>query len=205
MEIQDLKRYFGALEVPVELKDLIEFEKNILGDNLHLPGYKYSEGFELYLSAAEFSPADTKGFSISTGLRTCSEDPNFLAGLIEFAQADGTGSFYAFWVGDYLEQSLSQVPIAVFGSEGGFHIVAENIRGLLQILTLDVEPMVDFERVYYCKDEQNEPSAGSRIYQEWLRKKYGLATVNNADAVVANAQSKFQNQFLAWFEHYCPG
>ena len=58
-----------------------------------------------------------------------------------FAQATGGGSFYALW-SDGQTKTTSDMPVVVFGDEGGAHVVAENVRGLLQLLTYGVEPMV---------------------------------------------------------------
>jgi hypothetical protein len=45
--------------------------------------------------------------------------------------------------------------VVLFGSEGGYHVVAENIQQLLHLLTYDVEPMTSWESVFYYKDKQD--------------------------------------------------
>lgn len=176
---------FAGHTLPRELTALLDFERDELTGNVY-----YADGFELACDS-------DKG-----GLRTYSESPQFLAALLPFAQADGTGSEYAFWLGADLSQPLSQVPIVVFGSEGGHHVVAANIGELLQILTYDVEPMVDWDGVTYYKDDGKEPSEGSAIYQSWLSREFSLDPVSDAAAIVSRAQRKHGKAFASWMEEF---
>ncbi len=186
MEVQDLETIFPGARVPKELIELVSFEQNELGGQFY-----YCQGFELI--------ADTD----KAGLRTYSEEPDFLDGLVEFAQADGTGSTYALWLGADRKASPSQVPVVVFGSEGGYHLVAANLGELLQILTCDAEPMVDWDGVSYFVDEGKEASEGNHIFQSWLSNKLGLDPVGDADAVVVRAQKKHGQAFSEWMARYC--
>ena len=129
MTAQDLAKYFTGLIVPPKLLALLKFEHEFANNQF------YAEGFEFCLSPEK------------RALRTWSEAPNFLASLWTFALADHTGSLYAFWLPDN-EVDLGAVPIAVFGSEGGAHVVARNFDDFLQILSFDCEPMVDYKEVY---------------------------------------------------------
>lgn len=176
---------FADRRIPDELLALQDFEQNYSKDAY------YTEGFELI--------DDDK-----YGLSTWSKHPSFLDRLIPFAQADGTGSFYAIWVNE--AQNLNRSPIVVFGSEGGCHIVATQLLELLQLLSIDVEPLVDLDGVYYYRDEENyEPSPNVRKYKKWLVQQYQLSSIYNnfeAEQLVEKAQDRYQESFLDWMNQY---
>jgi hypothetical protein len=169
---------FPESSTPPELRKLVEFDSQT-GDK----GF-YAEGFELAI--------DDKG-----GLKTWSTNPDFLARLSPFAQATGGGSFYALW-SDGTAKGLSEAPVIVFGDEGGTHVVAENVRQLLVLLTLDSEPMVDFERVTFYRDPKRKPSAGAAAYRAWLKAEFHLEPIDDAEALVSAARTKHQAAFEAW-------
>jgi hypothetical protein len=173
---------FQPHAVPVELAKLLAFQ-----DEYGFGGY--SEGFGLTI--------DDKG-----GLRSWSEDPEFLATLLPFGQANGTGSFYALWA-DGKSQDPSAFPVVLFGDEGGVHVVAENVRGLLRILTYDAEPMVDHGAVSYYKDEEDhDQSDGHDDYVEWLANELGLEPVEDPASIVGAAEAQYKAGFDAWFAKY---
>ncbi|MEO1654767.1 MAG: hypothetical protein AAFU64_14565, partial [Bacteroidota bacterium] len=137
--------------------------------------------------------------------KTYSEEEVFLNALIAFAQADGTGSIYAFWLPEDTKD-LDQAPIVTFGSEGGFHIIAQNIKALLEMLSLDVEPMIDWEEAYFFKDEGDyEASPYRDQYQAWLRDNYQIAAITDAGPLVEQAQESFQEKFKDWMGQYYAG
>ncbi|SKA28720.1 hypothetical protein SAMN04488128_10321 [Chitinophaga eiseniae] len=78
-------------------------------------------------------------------------EPVFLAQLIPFAQANGSGSFYALWQHND-STDLNELPVGVFGDEGGEYGVAENLNRFLQLLTIDAEPMI-FDGVNYFREQ----------------------------------------------------
>lgn len=181
MTLKEYSRNFVGYPVPTILVDLLTFET----DNA-IDAY-YSESFELII--------DDK-----YGLRTWSKEADFLNQLFPFAQAESNGSFYAFWLEK--GQDLNTAPIVVFGGEGGYHVVANNLLCLLKLLSLDVEPMVDEDGVYYYKDEENyEPSVYSRKFKKWLREYYFLSPISTnfvAEQLVEEAQDLYQELFLLW-------
>lgn len=173
--------------VPAILVDLLSFEhNNAIGDH-------YSESFELIL--------DDK-----YGLSTLSPEPDFLDQLIPFAQADDSGSFYALWL--HQQQDINYAPIVIFGSHGGIHIVSCNLLEFLQLISLDVEPMIDEDGVYYYKDEENyEPSPNLRKYKKWLRDYYHLSPISTnfaAEQLIDRAQECYQEAFLEWIHPFLP-
>jgi hypothetical protein len=185
-----LKEYasnFVGYDIPIILVELLAFE-NECGNNAY-----FSEGFELIV--------DDK-----SGLTTWSDNPNFLRQLIPFAQADGTGSFYALWANG--NKNLSQAPIIVFGSEGSFYIVANNLLEFLELISLDVEPIVDNDGVYYSKDDANyEQSPNLRKYKKWLRLHYHVSSISNnfaAEEIVDYAQNAYQEPFWIWTSQFIP-
>jgi hypothetical protein len=167
---------FPGAVVPPALRKLLEFENQSKG--------YYSSGFELTV--------DDKG-----GLRTWSKDPAFLDALTPFANATGGGSFYALW-SEGPAQDLAEAAVIAFGDEGGVHVVAENVRALLQLLTFDEEPMIDFEKVTFYRGPEHRPSAGAGAYKAWLRKEFNLDPIDDAMPLVTAAQEKHGVQFDAW-------
>ena len=181
---EDLNNFFEGLEIPDELNALLKFDAEVA------QGYWFSEGFEFSLDKDR------------VGLKTYSDDAKFLNSIYEFANADGTGSSYGFWLKDE-NLDLNKAPIVAFGSEGGFHIVAKNLSDLLQILTFDSEPMIDWDEIYYYKDlDDFEPSPKSEAYCSWLKEKYAIDKIDNADEIVKAAQEEYQSLFKSWVEQY---
>lgn len=181
MTIKECSQNFMGYPVPTILVDLLAFKADYAIDDY------YSESFELIIND-------------KYELRTLSKEPAFLNRLFPFAQADNNGSFYAFWLDK--KQDLNTAPIVVFGSHGGYHVVANNLRSLLRLLSLDVEPMIDEDGVYYYKDEENyEPSLYSRKFKKWLREYCYLSPISTnfvAEQLVEEAQDLYQELFLWW-------
>lgn len=138
-----------------------------------------------------------------SGLRAgWSKDPEFLGRLIPFAQANGSGSFYAFWrVDDRAE--LGTLPVVVFGDEGGQYVVARDVREFLRLLALDTEVTVAFDEAYFYLDpDEDEHSDGHEAYVAWLGERFGLTVPEDADAVVAAAEAKYGKRFAEWCGRY---
>ena len=148
----------------------------------------YSEGFELLENPG------------SAMLRSYSVNETFLASLIEFANASASGSTYAFWIAN--DKNLSTAPIVLFGDEGGYHIVAKNIRELLAILTFDAEPMVDWERVFYYKGKAYVESPLKNKFRDWLLSTFQIKAVDDPGAIVKNAQTSHSEEFQTWMKQY---
>jgi hypothetical protein len=184
---EDLVNFFQGLSVPKKLLALLKFDTETSQRDY------FSSGFEFSLDKEK------------VGLKTYSDSKKFLNSIYEFAKADGGGSSYAFWLKDG-NSNLELAPIVVFGSEGGFHIVAKNLDGLLQILTFDSEPMIDWETVYYYKGlEDFEPSKKSKEYRNWLKKECAIDPIDNADAIVEEAQKEHKKSFNAWVGEFYKG
>lgn len=180
MTEQELVTFFEGIDVPNKLLDLLKFDNEVAGQEY------FSDGFEFSLDKEK------------VGLKTYSTDEKFLKSIYEFANADGTGSTYGFWLMNG-NTNLNEAPIVVFGSEGGYHVVAKNLDDLLKILTFDSEPMIDWDEVYYYKDlDDFEPSSKSAEYHKWLKNKFNIEPVDNADKIVGDAQKLYKDSFNEW-------
>ena len=180
MQTDDYAKNFRDQSMPAELAKLLAFDQQVEDF--------YSEGFEL----GSYGPDE---------LSTWSEEEGFLSRLIPFAQATGGGSVYALWLHP-AGVPLSEAPVVVFGDEGGVHIVAKNLRALLEILSFDTEPSIDWDEVYYYKSDDHEPSERADDYARWLQAEFGLAPVSDADALVSAAQQEHKQAFDAWVQQF---
>jgi hypothetical protein len=167
--------------LPSALSSLLHFEATTeRKDN-------YSCGFAFTSSSEKFM------------LKTYSEDDRFLNHLHEFAQADETGSVYALWQQEGAAD-LENAPVVIFGSEGGYHVVAANAHELLELLAADAEPMCSWDHVSYYRDPQADESPLHSEYLQWLRTHFALQWVRAANEIVSTAQKKHQQAFAEWME-----
>lgn len=172
---------FKGYEISHELKSLKQFQDHF--------GYDYADGFMLR--------AEDK-----SAMSSWSEDPDFLARLIPFATANGTGSFYAIW-NDGGNKNLSELPIIVFGDEGGIHIVAENTIQLMHLLTYDTEITVDFDNTYFYKsDKYHQESDNHNNYVNWLKENFDLDPIETPDTIIKKAQNTHKAPFDKWMKQY---
>lgn len=166
-----------------ELNDLHALQKRL--------GFEdYAQGFGL----TKFG--DTSGLTAGW-----SKDPEFLRQLIPFAQANGTGSCYALWRVDDREDP-AELPVVVFGDEGGQHVIARDLRDLLRLLGFDAEVSVDWDEAYYYREEDDEHRPGHEEYVAWLEERFGLDPASDPDAVVAVAQEEYGEAFAEWMGRF---
>lgn len=178
--LSDTKKNFGKTPIPDPLLKLIEFASKC--------PTRFSDGFE-------FGQFDEKDM-----LRTYSEDDAFLSSIVEFAMADGTGSIYALWVG--ATPDVEKAPVLVFGSEGGVHPVASSTLELLELLTFDSEPMVEWKEVVFYKDKDSRTSKSHAEYVAWLEKQFKIKPIDNAESIVSKAQAAYGERFKTWMKKY---
>jgi hypothetical protein len=131
-----------------------------------------------------------------TGLKTFSDDEEFLNNLLPFANANGTGSIYCIW-DNGISKNLDEIPIVVLGDEGGLHIVTENILQLMQILTLDSEIGVDWDGVSFYTDFPGG-SEHNQGYRTFIKAQFGLDPVQDPALVIQAAQKKYKASFDEW-------
>lgn len=176
---------FGNYALPEDLVKLYEFDQQYGSET-------YSECFGLTITEEK------------TGIKTWSEEAEFYNSFIEFAGANGSGSSYAYWL---IDPDLNNCPIVVFGDEGGIHVVAENTRKLIHLLTLDTEISVDFDNAYFYKDEEYyDENENKTEFHEWVKKEFNfdsIETNEETDEIVNQAKEKYKkrlNDFLIRFD-----
>ncbi|WP_431262354.1 hypothetical protein ACQ859_19650 [Roseateles chitinivorans] len=186
---------FRGRPVPQELSRLLDFQNDLDAE--------YTES--LFLTLRE-----TNGLTAGW-----SKDPAFLARLTAFGVATGSGSFYALWNPED-GSAPAQWPVIVFGDEGGEWVIAGNVRELLQLAALDVEPMVMHDSAYfYIDDEDDEEDEDDEddgeyieaivAYRDWLKATFDLEAVEDPDPVVEAAQARWQAAFDAWKRPFLQG
>ncbi|TDW47276.1 hypothetical protein EV144_105295 [Flavobacterium sp. 270] len=181
MELNDFKKNFND-QITNELTLLFEINDELGFEN-------YSQGFGLL--------RDEK-----YGIASWSEDEAFLDKLMPFAQANGSGSMYVLWNNDS-GNSLNDLPVVVFGDEGGYHVIAKNIFEFMQLLTFDTEISVDHEQVYFYKDiEDYEESECLQEYIDWLKENFNLEPVQETESIIENAQKEYKEDFNQWVSQY---
>lgn len=183
--LEEFSAQFGSYALPKDLIKLYEFDQ------------KY--GSETYSECFGLTMTDDK-----TGIKTWSEEEEFYNSFIEFAGANGSGSSYAYWL---IDKNLNNCPIVVFGDEGGIHVVAENTRNLIHLLTFDTEISVDFDNAYFYKDEEYyEENENMTEFHEWVKKEFNLDAIESneeTDEIVNQAKAKYKkrlNDFLTKFD-----
>jgi len=189
---QEFTALFKGYKIPKELKSLLEFQ---VSENI--PSY-YSNA--IYLMTEE-----------TALIESFSTDEEFLSSFIPFAEANSSGSIYAFWMNNKTTDDLTQAPIVVFGDEGGVFVVANNIQELLQIAAYDVEAVV-YEDEFYFQDkdvleEEGEFNSAEFYteYLDWLRSEAKLKpilTIDDVDAIVDRAQAKHQDKLEQYIKRF---
>ena len=177
--LKEFSGNFNGRKLPNELVQLLEFQNKSGGD-------VFSEGFEL---SANVKQGLYYGWS---------KNPDFLNNLFPFARANNSGSFYAFW-SNSTTANLNDMPIVIFGDEGGEHIIAEDFLQLLKILTYDSEPMVDPDKVIYYKDEEGyRPSPKLDSFKRWIKETFNIDPTDSPDEIVNLARKKYWGAFDEW-------
>lgn len=188
---QEFTALFKGYKIPKELKSLLEFQ---VSENI--PSY-YSNA--IYLMTEETSL-----------IENYSTDEEFLKAFIPFAEANSSGSIYAFWIQNK-EEDLAKAPIVVFGDEGGIFVVARNIQELLQIAAYDVEAVV-YEDEFYFQDKEALEEDGeftaadfNMEYLDWLRsdaKLKPILTIDDVDTIVDEAQAIYQENLEQYVKRF---
>ena len=180
LNIKDFEKEFYGKPVPSELAKLLEFQ-NKFGEET------YSECFSLSYYKDRFKE-----------LETWSDSAEFVNSIYPFARANGSGSFYALW-DNKKGSELSDVPVVIFGDEGGIFIVARNLLGFLQILAFGPEPSVDPESgVTLYKGDDFEPQENAAAYVEWLKETFKIEKIQDPESIIREAQNECQQLFTDW-------
>ena len=105
----EYKAVFGKYQIPEALNKLIDFEEQYGSET-------YCESF--YLCTDLDKTPDRGQYSL---------DEEYFERLIIFANADGTGAKYAFWVNN-IEKSLEESPIIVMAVKDIFRLLQKTLR-----------------------------------------------------------------------------
>lgn len=160
----------------------------------------FAEGVYLH---ADFDKEGTK-------LAVQNNSDEFVERIHIFANANGSGSEYAFWQHTD-DTSLENAPIVVLGDEGGIHVVAQNFKEWLSLLTLDCEitALPDDAYFYQMTDKEKaeynwQPSEYAGAYQEWASGEQGLGNVDveRANMIIQNAQARYGDEFSVWCNQF---
>ncbi|MHC5202618.1 SMI1/KNR4 family protein [Myroides sp. LJL119] len=189
---QEFTALFKGYTIPKELKSLYEFQQ--------------SENIPSYYSNAIYLIDEQPG-----NIESISNDSDFINSFIPFADADANGSVYAFWIRDNKQKAVDNMPIVIFGDEGGVFPVANNLQELLQIAAYDVEPSV-FEDEFNFPDKEILEEDGeyfatefNKEYLDWLRKEAKLKpilVIEGIDKIVALAQKNFGTELEEFIQKY---
>lgn len=180
----EYKTVFGKYQIPETLDKLIDFEEQYGGET-------YSESF--YLCIDLDKTPDRGQYSL---------DEEYFERLIIFANADGTGAKYAFWVNN-VDQSLEEAPIIVIGSEGHIQVVAKNSKELLQLLSFGPEGM---DGSFYKDLDDFEEPENAHQYREWMKRELNLQPIENIEVedsdevnnLIDEAVKEFGEPFRKW-------
>ncbi|MFV0253737.1 MAG: hypothetical protein ACK5H2_10445 [Beutenbergiaceae bacterium] len=186
MDVNELlaQRGLTVADLPEPLVKLSYFQETISEPE------NYVDGFSIY-----FADPALNGYSTDT---------DFAGAFLSFATANGSGSSYALW-DDGTGKAMDDWPVIVFGDEGGVHVVAENVLGLLHLLSYDCEISVDWDEAYFYKDDDDfEPSEDIDGYLDWIRGDYGLDPIEDPAELIARAQARYKASFDGWSAPYLP-
>jgi len=128
--------------------------------------------------------------------------PKLLIELLEFQNKVST---YAFWI--YQKGiPLEEMPIILFGDEGGICVIADGLKDLLKNLTIDIEPIIyDDSPLFFDDDEEYEESEEIGTYINWLTERdiiFIATTVEEVLISIHQTQEKYDKVFEPWKEKY---
>ncbi|MET9558185.1 hypothetical protein [Streptomyces sp. NPDC006645] len=124
------------------------------------------------------------------------ELPGHLARLVPFAQASGSGSFYALWRCDD-RADLATLPVIRFGDEGDLDVIASGLRDLFRLLAVDDE--------WYAVDDEErgeERSTDHAEYLVWLRRTFGLTPPDDPQVIIDAATAEYGHRFADWLRQF---
>lgn len=173
-------------------------ELNLLKEFSDGPGDAYfSDGFEFY----EYNRPDAGLVEWLSLERREEEARGHLNRLTPFAQATGSGSFYALWHCDD-RTDFAILPVIRFGDEGDLDII-EGLRNLFRLLAIDDESFIPWDEEREA-DLDEEHSPGHEAYVAWLKETFGLAppTEPEADEILESGGKKYGARFVDWLEEF---
>lgn len=179
----DYQKNFSPNEIPAELSALLDFQN--AGNEW------YSGRFELQASSTE------------SLLGTYSAEKDFLDAFAPIAQTTSSGTTVAFWICE-ANKKLAEQPIVIFGDEGGFSVIFENLNDLLRYLTHDTEIRgSDADSLKYVSADY-QPSSRKEEYVKWLKENFNLDAVTPAEieSAAKRVEEKYGVLFTDWMKKY---
>ena len=174
LDINDYKPTFRGLEIPVIIQKLLKLQNEVEFEY-------FSNGFELQALDNPY-------------LRTGTENPECFKAAIEFAEASASGDVYAFWLRNG-NTDLNNAPILRFcGDQAWGDVVAENLVGLVQLLSIDSEN--------YERDEDYTESGNHQGLLKLMREELHIEPITDRHLILKPAEEKYQKDFMAWFTTY---
>lgn len=179
MDIYDLEQNFGNYYPPKILVELLDLQNKY---------YDYAKGFGIFGEG-------------TLAIQHISMAAEFLTKILCFAN-DEKGSTFAVW-DDKTEKDIKEMPIIVIGDKEGMHVIAENVKQLLQLLTFDITISVDNDQVYFNKDIANhKKSLHHNFFLNWLKENYQIARTGEPNRIIKSAQGKYKIQFDNWLLNF---
>jgi hypothetical protein len=178
---QDFQKNFVPYETPIELAALLDFQ--------NLKAEWYSGRFELVVTR------DRKELS------SYNEAAAFNNALLLIAQTSSSGTQIFFWIYD-AAKPLNEQPIVIFGDEGGYDVLFENVKDMLYYLTYNMEIYNAKELEY--KDDTYKENARVEEYAAWLLKNYNLGVITDVKAAAMNVEAtrKYGTLFSEWMKKF---
>jgi hypothetical protein len=153
----------------------------------------------------------------NSGLRAgWTENEEALNSLFTFAKANESGSFYALWK-PTPETEPDDMPVIMFGDEGGQKVVAENAHEWVALLTYPGEPVIEMDfdtntdTVVFVEpeeddedEEEDEEGGDPEVFRRWIKDTFGhdALSLEQANEKVRAAGDKLQADFDAWFNAF---
>jgi hypothetical protein len=178
---QDFQKNFTPYETPTDLVVLLDFQ--------NLAAEWYSGRFEL------IATRDRKELS------SYSEVTEFISALLLIAQTSSSGTQIFFWICD-ATKPLHEQPIVIFGDEGGYDVLFENVKDMLYYLTYNVAIYNANELT--IKDDTYKENTRVEEYANWLFKNYNLGLISDveAEAMHMEATRKYGILFNDWMKKF---
>jgi hypothetical protein len=178
---QDFQKNFVPYETPIELAALLDFQ--------NLKAEWYSGRFELVVTR------DRKELS------SYNEAAAFNNALLLIAQTSSSGRQIFFWICD-AAKPLNEQPIVIFGDEGVYDVLFENVKDMLYYLTYNMEIYNAKELEY--KDDTYKENAKVEEYAAWLLKNYNLGVITDVKAAAMNVEAtrKYGTLFSEWMKKF---
>ncbi len=171
----------------------------------------FSDGFELW----QYGGPDPGLVADWIGLKAplSPREQDRVDRLVPFAQATGSGSFYALWRCDD-RPDLGTLPVVCFGDEGDLDVVAAGLQPFFQTLACDNECFLADWEDEADKDEDDEEhgrelAQGHAEFLAWLERTFDLGLPEDPLAdphpLTDAARRAYGRRLATWLQEVSPG